>query len=151
MARPRKRKPGVHRFAIGERVVWKSGENWKMGTIICSGKNKTEAEANLPEGYKIQYKSKNNEATPDSKQIIYFVAADTPLFKPGFIAHSVPERHLQNHKESWYSKEEIMWEEYKNKDFFELALIVAKSIHSSPKSLPKEIKEAFEKICPNIT
>jgi hypothetical protein len=148
MARPKTRQEGIPRFEIGERVVWKSGTHWKMGTIICLGKTKKEAESNLPNGYKIQYNSKKE--IPLNTQFIYFVASDTPLFKPGFIAHSVPERHLQKHKESWYSKQEIMWEEYKSQDFFELALGVAKAIHKNPKDVPKEIRDIFVKTCPNL-
>lgn len=151
MARPITRKKGIPRFSIGERVVWKSGEHWKMGTIVCYGKNKEDAEKDLPDGYKIQYNSRKEGAKPQHKQILYIVAADTPLFKPGFITHSVPERHLQKHTESWYFKEQTMWNEHKHKNFFDLALVIAKAIHSSPKNLPKEIIEAFQKVCPNIT
>jgi hypothetical protein len=150
MPRPKSRKEGIPRFEIGERVVWKSGDHWKMGTILCLGKNRKEAEDNLPQGYKIQYVSKKRDAEDQSKSLIYFVAADTPLFKPGFTAHSVPERHLQKYKESWYSKEQTMWEEYKTTDFFPLALVVAKAIHETPKDVPTSIKNALAKICPTI-
>jgi hypothetical protein len=164
MARPKTRIPGVPRFQEGERVVWKSGNNWKMGTVICHGKSRAEAERNLPEGYKIQYNPKNIdekikknsnvdpplEVEANPKQIIYLVAADTPLFKPGFTAHSVPERHLQKYKDSWFSKEEIMWENYKDSSFFGLALLIAKEIHENPKNLSQEILNEFEKICPLV-
>jgi hypothetical protein len=157
MARPKTRRPDIPRFDPGERVVWKSGTHWKMGTVLCFGKNKKQAEENLPEGYKIQYNSKikelieeRNSEPKDHTSFIYFVAADTPLFKPGFVAHSVPERHLQKQKDSWFSKEQIMWEEHKEKDFFPLALEIARAIHNNAKNLPNEIKETFYKICPNL-
>jgi hypothetical protein len=151
MGRPKTRVPGIPRFHIGERVIWKSGTKWKMGTILCLGKTKEEAQKNLPAGYKIQYKKTDQkQINKEFDNFIYYVAADTPLFKPGFTAFSVPERHLQNQNESWFGREEKMWEIYRDKDHFQLALEVAKAIHNNPNSVPENIKKIFISSYPKI-
>jgi hypothetical protein len=149
MGRPKARPQGEARFSSGERVVWKSGDQWKTGTVICHGETKTEADSKLPPGYKIQYRGKETNIKK-VKQKLYYVAADSPLFKPGFTVHSVPERHLQKEKESWIPKEEAVKNICSNSPFINLILCIAKAIHTKKSGVPHEIIEEFNKQFPNI-
>jgi hypothetical protein len=153
MGRPKKRIDGSARFEIGERVIWKSGKKWKSGSIIFRTRNKKELLTNIPKGYKLQYSDKENEMS-ETKALTYLVAADSPLFKPGFTVHSIPERHIQKEKESWVWKveqiEKAQSEENNRKNLLKLAIEVARTLHTNKRKVPETIKKIFYELYPEL-
>jgi hypothetical protein len=125
-----------------ERVVWKSGEKWKSGTIIAIGKTKEEAIEKLGAEYKLHYAS-----SKEGKPPFYLVAADTPLFKPGYTVHSVPEHHLQLEKESWVFKKEKI-ESLSKEDLLKISIATAKLVHEKKSKAPEELTKALNEILP---
>lgn len=92
---PKKPKKAGAKFGTGDRVAWGSRGRRKTGTVVAVGETRDEALAQLPKELKTAYKSERASKGP-----FYYVAADTPLFKPGFTAHSVPEHKMQAESES---------------------------------------------------
>jgi hypothetical protein len=151
MGRPKTRIEGLPRFKEGERVMWKSGKNWHSGEVIFIGKTKKEIQEGLPKGYKLQYKGSETDDTKSKRQtsFTYLVAADSPLFKPGFTAHSIPEKHLQKESDSWNYKEQIIRRSnFEVEDLKELVIEVAKAIHKGKTKVPENIVKFYQKIEP---
>jgi len=158
MGRPKIRNTGTPRFKVGERVIWKSGKNWRSGEVLHYGKGKQELLKAVPEGYKLQYSEKDKmedreegHGSSESKSFTYLVAADSPLFRPGYTVHSIPERHLQKETESWVWKENLITtKEIPKKNLKELVIEVVKTMHKSKKSVPTNIQEKIFEIMPEL-
>jgi hypothetical protein len=146
MGRPKKRKQDEPRFELGDRVVWKSGKNWKSGEVLFRSRDKAEVLKSIPKGYKLQY-SDHETKQSKTKSLTYLVAADSPLFKPGFSVHSIPERHLQKESESWIWKSNILQsQKLDTTEITNFLLTVGHCLHKNKKAVPSQIKEEFETI-----
>jgi hypothetical protein len=145
----RRRSKTERRFKVGDRVAWVSpsaklgldARTKKTGTVVSVGATRAEALAGLDSGYKTAYNSGRNARGP-----FYYVAADTPLFKPGFTAHSVPERRLQKESDTLdYKLAAIRALEPTTLGI--VAALVATSLHKNPKK-QDELTKDLNKLCP---
>lgn len=158
MARPKTRIEGAPRFSIKDRVVWKSGKHWRSGEVLVIGKNQENIQGSIPTGYKLQYVKASNPPKNtrlakivSQKSFAYLVAADSPLFKPGFTVHSIPEHHLQKETESWFYKQELIRnKEFEHESLRELVLEVAKATHRNKKTVPENILKLYESLVPEL-
>lgn len=150
MGRPKATAP---RFKIGDRVAWVSpsqklgleSSQKRTGTVVSVGKTREEALSRIPQEYGVHYKSERVAKGP-----FYYVAADTPLFKPGFSVHCVPARRLQKEADTIEYKIEAI----RGMGTSELRTVVstvAIELHKMKKAVPKSLLSAlaqWDKIFP---
>jgi hypothetical protein len=161
MGRKPIRRPDQPRFAEGDRVAWKSGKAWKRGTVLKSfdagsPEDRKKAAESISPDYKLGKARKTPSQKKESGGFSYLVAEDSPLFQPGRTACSVPENHLQDLKETWVFKEEVILTKFRegqddprSQTGRALSLAVARSIHLKEK-VPSVITSAFAREFPEI-
>jgi hypothetical protein len=130
------------RFQIGQRVAWKSGKEWKTGSILLEGDPKKNTREQLKKEFTLAYKSKRENKKPH-----YYVAADSLLFKPGYLVHCVPEHHLQKEETSWPYRDQLI-EKLSKKDLLKIAKVVLYLHHHSKQTCPKSLNETLHQIDP---
>lgn len=136
-------KRNLPRFQTGDRVCWTTGNQKRSGTIIAAGSTREEAVAQIGKEYRLVYKSEKNRSGP-----FYYVAADTPLFKPGYSAHSIPERHLIPEKDDIGFKQEAALQ-MSATQAKQCAITVVTYLHEKKGRAPKELVEELHRICPH--
>lgn len=127
---------------IGQRVAWKSGKEWKTGTILLEGDPQKNLREHLKKEFTLAYESKRENKRPH-----YYVAADTPLFKPGYVVHCVPAHHLQNEATSKPHRTRLL-ECLGKKELIQIALSVLETYQTLKTRCPKELIETLYQINP---
>lgn len=146
---PRPKKSGF-RFRPGDRVAWTSPSaklgldkaRKRTGTVVSVGRTREEAASAIPKEYGIHYKS-----TRAAKGPFYYVAADTPLFKPGYTVHSVPEKRLQ-HEESTLEYKLGALRGLEEATLRVLASTVAAATHRTKSPALRELAQNLRGLCP---
>jgi len=126
------------------RVAWKSGKQWKTGTILLVGKPDHNPKEQLKKEFTLAYDSRRQP-----KSEYYYVAADSPLFQPGYTVHCVPANHLQHEKTSWPFKERLI-EKMNKKELLILARSAIATQHRMKKRCPQEILIGLHQIHPDL-
>jgi hypothetical protein len=127
---------------IGQRVAWKSGKEWKTGTILLKGDPEKNLREHLRKEFTLAYESKRENKKPH-----YYVAADTPLFKPGYVVHCVPAHHLQNEATSKPHRLRLL-ECLGKKELLHIALTALETYQRLKTRCPKELIDALHQINP---
>lgn len=127
---------------IGQRVAWKSGKEWKTGTILLKGDPQKNLREHLKKEFTLAYESKRENKKPH-----YYVAADTPLFKPGYVVHCVPAHHLQKEATSKPHRLRLL-ESLGKKELLHIALTTLETYQRLKTRCPQELIDTLHQINP---
>jgi hypothetical protein len=126
----------------GTRVAWKSGKQWKTGSVLLAGDPTQKTKKVIAKEFTLAYES---QKTP--KTDFYYIAADSPLFQPGYTVHCVSANHLQHEETSWPYKEKLL-DNLSKKDLKTLAQAALKTQQRLKKRCPQEIQDALHQLNP---